>query len=148
MYYPNIAEGSLEGGTNIFPANIKIGFILKSHGWGMQGTDYVIKGFADNDRKYNARYPQDLRTRSRLTSIPTPMATAARRSLPTTPPMATSMPSSPSRMPATTRTTTTWSSHSSPSMPSSHCPRLNPTASSPRVSMPSRTCGLPRATTI
>ncbi len=53
MYYPNIAEGSLEGGTNIFPANIKIGFILKSHGWGMQGEDYVIKGFAENDRKYN-----------------------------------------------------------------------------------------------
>ena len=53
MYYPNIAEGDTTGATKIFPANIKIGFILKSHGWGMQGQDYVIKGFADNDRKYN-----------------------------------------------------------------------------------------------
>ena len=53
MYYPNIAEGDMSVVSKIFPANIKIGFILKSHGWGMQGTDYVIKGFADNDRKYN-----------------------------------------------------------------------------------------------
>ena len=53
MYYPNIASGDTTGATTIFPAGIKIGFILKSHGWGMQGEDYVIKGFADNDRKYN-----------------------------------------------------------------------------------------------
>ena len=53
MYYPNIADGDMSVVSKIFPANIKIGFILKSHGWGMQGKDYVIKGFADNDRKYN-----------------------------------------------------------------------------------------------
>ena len=53
MYYPNIADGDLSVVSNVFPANTKIGFILKSHGWGMQGEDYVIKGFADNDRKYN-----------------------------------------------------------------------------------------------
>ena len=53
MYYPNIADGDLSVVSNVFPANTKIGFILKSHGWGMQGEDYVIKGFAENDRKYN-----------------------------------------------------------------------------------------------
>ena len=53
MYYPNIADGDLSVVSNVFPANTKIGFILKSHGWGMQGEDYVIKGIAENDRKYN-----------------------------------------------------------------------------------------------
>ena len=53
MYYPNIADGDMSVVSNVFPANTKIGFILKSHGWGMQGEDYVIKGFAENDRKYN-----------------------------------------------------------------------------------------------
>ena len=36
MYYPNIASGDYSGATSIFPAGTKIGFILKSNGWGMQ----------------------------------------------------------------------------------------------------------------
>lgn len=38
IYYPNIAQGSEEGATPIFPAGTKIGFLLKSNGWGMQKT--------------------------------------------------------------------------------------------------------------
>lgn len=53
MYYPNIANGDLTVSSKVFPANIKIGFILKSNGWAMQGPDYAIKGLADNTRKYN-----------------------------------------------------------------------------------------------
>ena len=159
MYYPNIADGDLSVVSNVFPANTKIGFILKSTDGvcrvrttssrdSRKTTESITCGAHQHQDCHIARYPQDLRTRSRLTSIPIPMATAVRRSLPTRPLMAASMPSSPSRMPATTRTTTTSSSHLSPSMLSNRCPRLNPTASSPRASMPSRTCGLPRATTI
>lgn len=36
IYYPHIAEGSEEGATPFFPAGTKIGFLLKSNGWGMQ----------------------------------------------------------------------------------------------------------------
>ena len=36
MYYPNIASGDYSGATSVFPAGTKIGFILKSNGWGMQ----------------------------------------------------------------------------------------------------------------
>ena len=52
-YYPNIASGSYEGATTIFPVGIKIGFILKANGWAMQGKDYTIKGLSDSSRKYN-----------------------------------------------------------------------------------------------
>ncbi len=54
MYYPNIGNnGDETGATTIFPAGIKIGFILKTNGWAMQGMDYAIKGVTDADRKYN-----------------------------------------------------------------------------------------------
>jgi LruC domain-containing protein len=33
-YYPNIAKGDLSGETTIFPKGTKIGFIVKSNGWG------------------------------------------------------------------------------------------------------------------
>ncbi len=36
MYYPNIASGDDSGATKIFPKGTRIGFILKSNGWGMQ----------------------------------------------------------------------------------------------------------------
>ncbi|MBP5339690.1 MAG: LruC domain-containing protein [Prevotella sp.] len=53
-YYPNIANnGDLSGETTVFPKGIRIGFILKTHGWGMQGSKYTIKGFNDSNRKYN-----------------------------------------------------------------------------------------------
>lgn len=43
IYYPNIAENSEEGATPIFPAGMKIGFLLKSNGWGMQKSHDGIK---------------------------------------------------------------------------------------------------------
>ena len=43
IYYPNIANNSEEGATPIFPANTKIGFLLKSNGWGMQKPHDGIK---------------------------------------------------------------------------------------------------------
>ena len=36
IYYPHIAEGSMEDFTPIFPKGTKICFLLKSNGWGMQ----------------------------------------------------------------------------------------------------------------
>ncbi len=56
MYYPNIASGSTEGATTIFPKGTKLGFILKTNGWGMQANVgdkkfYVNKNFGN--RKYN-----------------------------------------------------------------------------------------------
>ena len=38
MYYPNIASGDYSGATTKFPKGTRIGFILKSNGWGMQKT--------------------------------------------------------------------------------------------------------------
>lgn len=45
MYYPNIANGDLSGATTVFPKGTKIGFILKSNGWGMQKTQGTKKFF-------------------------------------------------------------------------------------------------------
>lgn len=50
MYYPNIANGDLSNATPIFPKGIKIGFILKTNAWSMQGSQYALKGY---ERKYN-----------------------------------------------------------------------------------------------
>ena len=36
IYYPHIAENNMEDATPIFPQGTKIGFLLKSNGWGMQ----------------------------------------------------------------------------------------------------------------
>lgn len=43
-YYPNIANGDFSGETTIFPAGTKIGFILKSNGWGCLGSEYAVNG--------------------------------------------------------------------------------------------------------
>lgn len=49
MYYPNIANnGDTSGATTIFPAGTKIGFILKSNGWGCQGSNYAVNGSYSN----------------------------------------------------------------------------------------------------
>ena len=58
MYYPNIAKGDLSGATTKFPAGTKIGFIMKTNGWGSQGSGYGLKqgvgGIGwDCERKYN-----------------------------------------------------------------------------------------------
>ena len=56
MYYPNIAENGenkLKDATTMFPAGIKIGFILKTNGWAMQGEGFGIQNYTDSNRKYN-----------------------------------------------------------------------------------------------
>lgn len=51
-YYPNInssnPEERLSGETNIFPAGTKIGFLMRSNAWGMQGDEYCSKKTATN----------------------------------------------------------------------------------------------------
>ena len=42
MYYPNIANNDKTGATKVFPKGTRIGFILKTQGWGMQGRDYSL----------------------------------------------------------------------------------------------------------
>lgn len=53
MYYPNIANGDLSGATTEFPKGMRIGFILKSNGWGMQKSV--------GDKKYYNIYKGDLK---------------------------------------------------------------------------------------
>ena len=48
MYYPNIANGDTSNGTTVFPEGTKIGFILKTNGWGMQK--------ANGNKKYYNSY--------------------------------------------------------------------------------------------
>jgi LruC domain-containing protein len=48
MYYPNIANGDFSDATTTFPAGTKIGFILKSNGWGCLGKDYAVNGSYSN----------------------------------------------------------------------------------------------------
>ena len=43
MYYPNIANNDKTGATKVFPKGTRIGFILRTQGWGMQGNDYSIR---------------------------------------------------------------------------------------------------------
>ena len=42
MYYPNIANNDKSGATKVFPKGTRIGFILKTQGWGMQGKEYSV----------------------------------------------------------------------------------------------------------
>ena len=42
MYYPNIANNDNSGATKVFPKGTRIGFILKTQGWGMQGKNYSL----------------------------------------------------------------------------------------------------------
>lgn len=53
MYYPNIASGSKAGATTVFPRGTKIGFVLKTNGWSMQGSSYALSGYKDGGRRYN-----------------------------------------------------------------------------------------------
>jgi LruC domain-containing protein len=43
MYYPNIANNDKSGATKVFPKGTRIGFILKTQGWGMQGSNYSLR---------------------------------------------------------------------------------------------------------
>ncbi len=54
MYYPNIANNDNTGATKVFPKGTRIGFILKTQGWGMQGNNYSIR--CQNNKYYNSKY--------------------------------------------------------------------------------------------
>lgn len=50
-YYPHIANGDYSDATTVFPKGTKIGFILKSNGWGMQKSN--------GSKKYYNNYKGD-----------------------------------------------------------------------------------------
>ena len=54
MYYPNIANNDNSGATKVFPKGTRIGFILKTQGWAMQGNNYSIK--CEKNKYYNSKY--------------------------------------------------------------------------------------------
>ena len=54
MYYPNIANNDNTGATKVFPKGTRIGFILKTQGWAMQGNNYSIK--CEKNKYYNSKY--------------------------------------------------------------------------------------------
>ena len=57
MYYPNIANDDNSGATKTFPKGTRIGFILRTQGWGKQGNNYCIKCEGDKgDKYYNSKY--------------------------------------------------------------------------------------------
>ena len=54
MYYPNIANNDKTGATTVFPKGTRIGFILKTQAWAMQGPDYALNiGAFSGQKKYN-----------------------------------------------------------------------------------------------
>ena len=53
MYYPNIANNDKTGATTTFPKGTRIGFILRTQGWAMQGNDYCIYTNKYWNNKYN-----------------------------------------------------------------------------------------------
>ena len=54
MYYPNIANDDKTGATKVFPRGTRIGFIMKTQGWSMQGKNYSIK--CANNKYYETKY--------------------------------------------------------------------------------------------
>lgn len=53
-YYPNIANNDKTGETTVFPKGTRIGFVLKTQGWAMQGADYAITANKlGGSKKYN-----------------------------------------------------------------------------------------------
>ncbi len=55
MYYPNIANDDKTGATKTFPKGTRIGFILRTQGWGKQGNDYSIM-YNDGKSYYNKKF--------------------------------------------------------------------------------------------
>ena len=55
MYYPNITNNDKTGATKIFPKGTRIGFILRTQGWGKQGNAYSIM-FNSGKSYYNKKY--------------------------------------------------------------------------------------------
>lgn len=54
MYYPNIANNDKTGATKVFPKGTRIGFILRTQGWAMQGNDYCIR--CKGPKYWNSKY--------------------------------------------------------------------------------------------
>ena len=54
MYYPNIANNDNKDATTVFPKGTRIGFILKTQAWAMQGNNYSIR--CKNNKYYNNKY--------------------------------------------------------------------------------------------
>ena len=53
-YYPNIANNDKTGATTVFPKGTRIGFVLKTQAWAMQGKDYSLDiGAFSGEKKYN-----------------------------------------------------------------------------------------------
>lgn len=55
MYYPNIANDDMTGATKVFPKGTRIGFIMRTQGWGKQGNAYSIV-YNDGKSFYNRKY--------------------------------------------------------------------------------------------
>ena len=54
MYYPNIANNDNSGATTVFPKGTRIGFVLKTQSWAMQGKDYSLDiGAFSGEKKHN-----------------------------------------------------------------------------------------------
>ncbi|MBQ7442754.1 MAG: LruC domain-containing protein [Bacteroidaceae bacterium] len=53
MYYPNIKSGSYAGATKIFPKGTKIGFMVKSNGWGCIDQDHSFNYSGWKTKKLN-----------------------------------------------------------------------------------------------
>ena len=54
MYYPNIANNDKTGATTVFPKGTRIGFVLKTQSWAMQGKDYSLNiGAFSGEKKHN-----------------------------------------------------------------------------------------------
>ena len=54
MYYPNIANNDKSGATTVFPKGTRIGFVLKTQSWAMQGEDYSLNiGAFSGGKLYN-----------------------------------------------------------------------------------------------
>ncbi len=54
MYYPHIADNDKTGATKVFPKGTRIGFVLKTQAWSMQGKDYSLDiGAFSGEKKYN-----------------------------------------------------------------------------------------------
>lgn len=54
IFYPNIASGSKEGSTKIFPAGYKIGFVIATNGW--DGTNSRNDAFSEYGWVTGTRY--------------------------------------------------------------------------------------------
>ena len=54
MYYPNIANNDKSGATTVFPKGTRIGFVLKTQSWAMQGEEYALNiGAFSGGKLYN-----------------------------------------------------------------------------------------------